>query len=122
TITSQGCADAGLCYPPMTQALGLEAAGTGYRVVGAQAVDQVPPPRDEGTAGMTASNTQATNGGPADTPDAGAGGGAVASSVFDLGDTGMAAWLAQAGLGSILLFSLLFGVLLSFTPCVLPMV
>ncbi|WP_269499958.1 protein-disulfide reductase DsbD [Castellaniella sp. S9] len=109
-ITGQGCADAGLCYPPMTQDLVLEATDGGYRAVGAQVTDRVPPPRDEVSGG----------------PDAGVAAGAAsvpaANSVFDLGDTGMAAWLAQAGLGSILLFSLLFGVLLSFTPCVLPMV
>src|SRR5690606_28789320 len=92
-ITGQGCADAGLCYPPMTQDLVLEAADGGYRVVGAQVTDRVPPPRDEVSGG----------------PDAGVAAGAAsvpaANSVFDLGDTGMAAWLAQAGLGSILLFS-----------------
>lgn len=105
-ITSQGCADAGLCYPPMTEELFLEAIDGGYRAVGAQVVEQVPPPRDEmpGASGARVSGT--------------AGG----DSIFGLGDTGMAAWLAEAGLGSILLFSLLFGVLLSFTPCVLPMV
>ncbi|MER1967886.1 protein-disulfide reductase DsbD [Castellaniella sp. GW247-6E4] len=109
-ITGQGCADAGLCYPPMTQSLVLQAAAGGYRVVGERVVDQVPPPRDEGVASL----------------ERGAGSTAISGrasgSVFDLGDTGMAAWLAQAGLGSILLFSLLFGALLSFTPCVLPMV
>lgn len=105
-ITGQGCADAGLCYPPMTQELSLEAVDGGYRAVGAQVVDQVPAPQDETAPGT----------GPM------AGGAAGGNSVFDLGDTGMAAWLDEAGLGSILLFSFLFGVLLSFTPCVLPMV
>ena len=41
---------------------------------------------------------------------------------LDLGDTGMAAWLRQAPLWQILGLSLLLGVLLSFTPCVLPMI
>ncbi len=115
TITGQGCADAGLCYPPMSQTLALEAAGDGYRAVGGQVVDRVPPPRDEGGA-----SSDAGAAGDEGAPRAAAGAGP--DGLFDMGDTGMAAWLAQAGLGSILLFSLLFGALLSFTPCVLPMV
>src|SRR5690606_10130888 len=84
-ITGQGCADAGLCYPPMTQELSLEAIDGGYRAVGAQVVDQMPAPQDE-----TAPGTGPMTGGAA-----GAVGG---SSVFDLGDTGMADWLDEAGL------------------------
>src|SRR5690606_40431964 len=41
---------------------------------------------------------------------------------FNLGDTGLASYLAQAGWAEIVLMSLLLGVLLSFTPCALPMV
>ncbi|WP_410171336.1 protein-disulfide reductase DsbD domain-containing protein [Castellaniella defragrans] len=46
-VTGQGCADEGLCYPPMTQTFVLQAAGDGYRAVGEQVRDRVPPPRDE---------------------------------------------------------------------------
>ncbi|MFV0283236.1 MAG: protein-disulfide reductase DsbD [Castellaniella sp.] len=47
TVTGQGCADKGLCYPPMTQTLVLQAQGEGYRAVGDQVRDRVLPPRDE---------------------------------------------------------------------------
>uniref|UniRef100_UPI00333F6CC0 protein-disulfide reductase DsbD n=1 Tax=Castellaniella defragrans TaxID=75697 RepID=UPI00333F6CC0 len=110
-ITGQGCADAGLCYPPMTQTLDLAVADGGYRAVGEQVVAQVPPPRDESVAGQGAGSA-----GDAQRPSP------AGDSLFDMGDTGMAAWLSQAGMVRILLFSLLFGALLSFTPCVLPMV
>src|SRR5690606_26968137 len=43
-------------------------------------------------------------------------------SALTLGDTGFAAYLANAGWLEIILLSLLLGLLLSFTPCVLPMV
>src|SRR5690606_15514228 len=41
---------------------------------------------------------------------------------FDLADTGLAAWLEGAGWLQIVGLSLLLGLLLAFTPCVLPMV
>ncbi|KAB0615654.1 protein-disulfide reductase DsbD N-terminal domain-containing protein, partial [Castellaniella defragrans] len=47
SVTGQGCADEGLCYPPMTKTLVLQADGGGYRAVGEQVRDRVPPPRDE---------------------------------------------------------------------------
>ncbi len=46
-VTGQGCADEGLCYPPMTKTFVLQADGGGYRAVGEQVRDRVPPPRDE---------------------------------------------------------------------------
>src|SRR5690606_1339709 len=44
------------------------------------------------------------------------------SGALDLGDTGLAAYLGDAGWVQIILLCLLLGLLLSFTPCVLPMV
>ncbi|MGP1615648.1 MAG: cytochrome c biogenesis protein CcdA, partial [Pollutimonas bauzanensis] len=41
---------------------------------------------------------------------------------LDLGDTGFAAYLAAAGWLKVIALCLLLGLLLSFTPCVLPMV
>src|SRR5690554_89087 len=44
SVTGQGCANAGLCYPPMTFALQLVPVGQGYTVQGEGVVQQVPPP------------------------------------------------------------------------------
>ncbi|MGB6242977.1 MAG: protein-disulfide reductase DsbD [Castellaniella sp.] len=107
TVTGQGCSDQGLCYPPMTMQFTLAAQGDGYQAQGPLVRDQVPAPQDEVSAPATASA---------------AGGMQAEASWLDLGDVGMAAWLHQAPLWQILGLSLLFGVLLSLTPCVLPMV
>ncbi|TFL14664.1 protein-disulfide reductase DsbD [Pusillimonas caeni] len=110
-ITGQGCADAGLCYPPMTFTLQLVPAEQGYAVRGDGVLQSVPPPRDEvpgqaGRAGQDASS--AGNGG--------------LNGVLGLGDTGLASYLAGIGWIELVGLALLFGVLLTFTPCVLPMV
>ncbi len=107
SVTSQGCADAGLCYPPMTKEIQLTPVAGGYQAQGPQVVASVPAPRSQaelsGEAGASASR-------------------AGMGSVLQLGDTGFAAYLANAGWSEIILLSLLLGLLLSFTPCVLPMV
>ena len=96
SVTGQGCAEQGLCYPPMTKTFVLEADGAGYRAVGDLVREQVPPPQDGSSSTETA--------------------------WLDLGDVGMAAWLQQAPLWQILALSVVLGALLSLTPCVLPMV
>ncbi|MDY0310318.1 MAG: protein-disulfide reductase DsbD [Castellaniella sp.] len=120
SVTSQGCADAGLCYPPMTQTLVLQADGSGYRAVGDSVRDRVPPPRDEAAALASTASGSATQA-PAGAAQAGAFR-PEGASWLDLSDVGMAAWLHQAPLWQILALSLLLGILLSLTPCVLPMV
>ncbi|HET8703568.1 protein-disulfide reductase DsbD [Castellaniella sp.] len=112
SVTGQGCAEGGLCYPPMTKTFALQAAGDGYRAVGDQVRDRVPPPGDEVSAPAPA--------GPGLAP--GAAGAPGGESWLDMGDVGMAAWLHQAPLWQILALSLALGALLSLTPCVLPMV
>lgn len=109
TLTGQGCSDEGLCYPPMTQQFTLAAQGDGYQAQGLLVREQVPAPQDEVTAVAQGAASTAS-------------GAAPAGSWLDLGDVGMASWLHQAPLWQILGLSLLFGVLLSLTPCVLPMV
>ncbi|NYT58390.1 protein-disulfide reductase DsbD [Alcaligenaceae bacterium] len=108
-VTSQGCADAGLCYPPMTKEIQLAPVAGGYQAQGQHVVASVPAPRSQ-----------------AELASAGAGA-AVADkasmgSALTLGDTGFASYLASAGWMEIIALSLLLGLLLSFTPCVLPMV
>ena len=116
TVTNQGCADAGICYPPMDHAVTLTPAAGGYAVAG---VDLAKP----GNGGSTAINgangpglsKPAAGGAPVDAPSA-------LGALLQAGDTGLAqalgglGWLKTAGV------FLVLGVLLSFTPCVLPMI
>ncbi|MFV9475310.1 protein-disulfide reductase DsbD [Advenella sp. RU8] len=95
-VIGQGCADAGLCYPPMTYEVGLSPTATGYEIT---------------------SGKGAVLGGPSLASTAGDN----RVSLFDAGDTDIAAWLTDASLIKIILLSFALGVLLSFTPCVLPM-
>src|SRR5690606_9746776 len=74
--TGQGCANAGLCYPPMTFALQLVPVDQGYLVQGEGVVQSVPPPQDELAVQIAAS--------------AGAQGGDGAGGVLSLGDTELA--------------------------------
>lgn len=102
SVGYQGCADAGLCYPPQTRRYRLAWSPQGELVsvaplaLGAQAL---------GAAGADATAAQA---------DATAGAGAP--------DDQIAQALASGRLGSVVLVFFLAGVLLSLTPCVLPMV
>lgn len=105
-VTSQGCADAGLCYPPMTTEITLAPTAGGYHATGTGVVASVPGPQSQSSHTKTA--------------DAGNKAGLV--SALDMGDTGFAAYLAAAGWMEVIGLSLLLGLLLSFTPCVLPMV
>lgn len=110
-LVSQGCADAGLCYPPERRELRLTLTEAGWSVSGKGVARSVPAPLDVVLGG---------NG----RPLAGQGAAAPAAGInpFDFGDTGLAAWLEGASWPSIVGLCLLLGILLAFTPCVLPMV
>ncbi|WP_409515324.1 protein-disulfide reductase DsbD [Achromobacter animicus] len=94
TLTGQGCADAGLCYPPMDSTVKLTPVAGGYAVAGT------------GLGGAMA-------------PQVASGG---LSALVNAGDTGLAdalgglGWIKTAGV------FLVLGLLLAFTPCVLPMI
>ncbi|MBC7203021.1 MAG: protein-disulfide reductase DsbD [Pusillimonas sp.] len=114
-ITSQGCADAGLCYPPQTEQLSLNTQGGVYQISGDAVVDQVPPPLQTvvdpakpalsaGAAGSQAGNA------------------ANVGVIGQLNDVGLAEYLASANIWTIVLACFVLGILLTFTPCVLPMV
>lgn len=90
TIQYQGCADAGLCYPPQTRTLKLVSTSSG-----------------ESATANTGTATAATPG---------QSGGYVSE------QDQIASTLARAGLGWIVLSFLGLGLLLAFTPCVLPMI
>ncbi|MFY4258554.1 protein-disulfide reductase DsbD [Achromobacter xylosoxidans] len=93
TLTGQGCADAGLCYPPMDSSVKLTPVAGGYALAG--------------------------GGGASAAPAASSGG---LSALVNAGDTGLAdalgglGWIKTAGV------FLVLGLLLAFTPCVLPMI
>lgn len=92
-VTWQGCADAGLCYPPQTQTIRVAdvaspTASTSTPVASVQ-------PQVQGSAGFWNS---------------------VSSS-----DTRITQWLGERSLGWTLSLFYLLGIALAFTPCVLPM-
>ena len=99
TLTGQGCADAGLCYPPMDSSVKLTPVAGGYAVAGGAAT---------GGASSSASTSSTSSGG--------------LGALFTAGDTGLAdalgglGWIKTAGV------FLVLGLLLAFTPCVLPMI
>ena len=118
-VTYQGCAEAGLCYPPTTKhftvslpaggASGAAAASgdaSGSSSVSASGGASAP---SAGTANSTASLAGATS--------AGASGGAFVSEQDKL-----AALIRDGNLLVVLATFFGVGVLLSFTPCVLPMI
>jgi thioredoxin:protein disulfide reductase len=108
SVVSQGCADAGLCYPPMTSQAHVSLTGFGgdgsVRTVGAPEVSTR-------TAGLLGDAAE-----PAMSPFAPS---AAAASVNDAGAVERVlrggSWWATVGA------FWLMGLLLSFTPCVLPM-
>lgn len=107
-ITSQGCADAGLCYSPSTHELTLSPTEGGYKVSGEGVVQSVPAPLTEVVTDEVAPKKAAAN--------------TSTTSFLDLSDTGLAAYLLDASWWQIMLLAFGLGMLLSFTPCVLPMV
>lgn len=94
TLTGQGCADAGLCYPPMDSSVKLTPVAGGYALAGAG-------------AGAAPASSAASGG---------------LGALVNAGDTGLAdalgglGWIKTAGV------FLVLGLLLAFTPCVLPMI
>ncbi|MGH8745463.1 MAG: protein-disulfide reductase DsbD, partial [Burkholderiales bacterium] len=93
-VTSQGCADLGVCYTPMDSTATISLA----------ALDSVPP----------FANTSPVSEGPRSVPPA------ARFSLFD-SDRDIAA-LFEGSLWLVILSFFGFGLLLTFTPCVLPMV
>ncbi|MFC4201395.1 protein-disulfide reductase DsbD [Candidimonas humi] len=116
-VTGQGCAEAGLCYSPMTTEVVLTPVAGGYKASGPGVRSSVP-----GQPAAAAPAGQGPAAGAGAAANSGAASTAASSSVLDMSDTGFASYLAGAGWGRIVALCLLLGLLLSFTPCVLPMV
>lgn len=103
-ITYQGCADAGLCYPPITKEFVLRAGYAGVVPNTATA--------DDTLFGSPQTSTTLTSTLPADAP-----------AITAQDETSVATRMLESrNLWTIGAGFLLFGLLLSFTPCVLPMV
>jgi len=113
-VTSQGCADIGICYPPMTQHAEIVLAGVSSTIGGGTSspFSSFPP-----------SSAAAT---PASSPDAGSGqfvGRPVSGQLDVISDESTAAGILAGGnLWAIFGFFFAAGLLLTFTPCVLPMI
>jgi thiol:disulfide interchange protein DsbD len=175
-VTGQGCADKGVCYPPMTHTVSLKPAAGGYQIVSTgvarfaavpdagAGISMAPSPGSVLTAGGSASaqagtadtaagqaiaagaaaagNVQAgPAAGPVEGPAAdamaggasgraapGAAGSTASTDLSRLGslarsdDVGLAGAIAGMGWLKTAAVFLLLGVLLSLTPCVLPMI
>ncbi|XXB95028.1 protein-disulfide reductase DsbD [Achromobacter piechaudii] len=102
TLTGQGCADAGLCYPPMDSSVKLTPVAGGYALAG-------------GLAGIMGQATQSGQG--ASTSSA-----TGLGALVNAGDTGLADALGGLGWAKTAGVFLVLGLLLAFTPCVLPMI
>lgn len=116
-VTSQGCADAGLCYTPNSQEILLVSSAQGYLVQGDYASDHVPTPaqwaaQQEAELATALESMRIEF---AAEPN-------LNASAFSMSDVGLAQYLKQASWWKIIALSFAFGALLSFTPCVLPMV
>ena len=93
-MVSQGCADIGVCFPPEKVTLAFAGSGGAGRIVGDYSV-----------------------------PDFAVPAGSEDLSAVGIGDSGRAfAALSEQPLAAALATFFLFGLLLAFTPCVLPMV
>jgi thiol:disulfide interchange protein DsbD len=102
-VVLQGCADAGLCYPPQTRQVRVSLAGFGGDGTVAMVV--------EPAAGLSAGQGPGFSRAPADAvPGAAAGEGDRVQRVLQSGSW----WTAVGAFW-------LMGLLLAFTPCVLPM-
>ena len=109
SVTYQGCAEAGLCYPPITRTLSLDLSG-GAGGAGGAASGVAP----SAAAGGAAAGGTAANGAAAD--------GSAAGGQYVSEQDRLALLLRSGNLLQVLLEFFLGGLLLAFTPCVLPMV
>lgn len=107
-VTSQGCADAGLCYPPMSHLVSVTPQA-GVPEVRVSAIE----PGQEAQALQAASIAQAVR---PSTPTGGLG------ALLESGDRGLAEAIGGLGLLKTAGVFFLLGLLLAFTPCVLPMI
>jgi thiol:disulfide interchange protein DsbD len=139
-VTYQGCADAGLCYPPIEKLATVSLSGFGGRgTVSISEPDEqggaaAPSTGGNGANGLVAGLMGAASGAkaassptaasaPMTTPATAAAASASSASVVQGGESSrIGAALASGSLLTIIPMFLVFGLLLAFTPCVLPMI
>lgn len=115
-VTSQGCADKGLCYPPMESVYEVGGAGIGALLGGRSNATSTNATSTNATSPIAAATPL-----PAGTETRSAAAQADAGKAID--DSGrIAAALAGGHLLTIVALFFGLGLLLTFTPCVLPMV
>lgn len=100
-VNSQGCADAGLCYPPMDNRVAVTPVAGGYEIDAAS--------RAQFEKNLRAAPSQAS-------------GGAGLGSLLSAGDIGLADAIGGLGMWQTAGVFFLLGLLLALTPCVLPMI
>ncbi|MEJ2895100.1 protein-disulfide reductase DsbD [Bordetella avium] len=105
-VTSQGCADAGLCYPPMSHLVTLTPQAGAYAITSSL----IEPGQEEAALASAVSTAPAT-------PAKGS-----LSALLDAGDLGLAGAIGSLGIAGTAGVFFLLGLLLAFTPCVLPMI
>ncbi|MDR3399229.1 MAG: protein-disulfide reductase DsbD [Pandoraea sp.] len=121
TVTMQGCADKGLCYPPMDKPLKISAAAVGGSAGGGSSATSTPGPA---TQALLGGSPQASNGSPAAgavlaAPSASTAGGWLSARE----DYSEAERILSGGSFALALgIFFVLGIGLAFTPCVLPMV
>src|ERR1700733_10210012 len=105
-VTYQGCAEAGLCYPPITRTVAV----------------QLPPTQGGGAAGGGAAGGGAALGGAAGAGAPGLARPAASGTAYVSEQDRLARLLRSGSMLAVLLQFFVGGLLLAFTPCVLPMV
>jgi thiol:disulfide interchange protein DsbD len=113
-VTYQGCATAGLCYPPITKVVNVVLPSPGVGAPHAGGPGYVDP-----TSGLPVSTTSA--GGSSGT-SAGTNGAGVSTSAFVSEQDQLAILIRDGNLAAVLATFFGIGLLLSLTPCVLPMI
>ncbi|MES2741969.1 MAG: protein-disulfide reductase DsbD [Pseudomonadota bacterium] len=121
-VDYQGCADAGLCYPPAQASYRIDLSTPGV-VKALPATDGAPGPVLSAALAATPAAAPLAGAAPLSAPAASVSAVAATSAAPDEDDSSLAQRTLQSGnLWRIGAAFLVFGLLLSFTPCVLPMV
>ncbi len=122
SVGYQGCAEKGLCYPPRTQVLRVGSTGGALSSVQILSDDEAArfDPAAAASAGVAAAVPQVTQG--ASVPAAPVATATTAPAAKKPEGSGIDAALRSGSLLTVVGVFLLAGLLLSFTPCVLPMV
>jgi thiol:disulfide interchange protein DsbD len=130
TVSYQGCAEAGLCYPPITRSLTVQLPAASAGGGGPAPASGAAAPPGGGSAQPGGGSAQpgggaALPGGAAALPGGGsarASGAAAAPGTYVSEQDRLARLLRSGSLPAVLLQFFIGGLLLAFTPCVLPMV